>query len=48
MFGLNYNGLFLIPMKTFWVTWQSRILTRIRAELRNDGEEDRIIADEIE
>lgn len=40
-FGLNYYGLFFIPLKMFWFKWNSRILTRVRAQLRDRDEKDR-------
>ena len=40
-FGLDNFGLFYIPVKMFWPDWNSRILTRVRAQIRNKDENDR-------
>ena len=40
-FGLDYFGLFFIPLKMFWFKWNAKILTRVRAELRDRDESDR-------
>lgn len=47
-FGLDYYGLFFIPLQMFWFKWNSRILTRVRAELRDGGQQDQEVAKTIE
>ena len=47
-FGLDYFGLFFIPLKMFWFKWNAKILTRVRAQLRDKDENDRAEVEKIE